>query len=120
MVGPGTRYVTVAKAVVSVDCAIDFVAGPTEIVVVSGSGNPEWIAADLAAQAGHDPDARAIFITWRRPLARRVAAAVARISNARVIVAPNAREAMKLANRIAPEHLVVEHEALARGRLTAG
>jgi len=120
IVGPGSRYVALAKALISVDCAIDFVAGPTEIVVVAGSGRPAWIAADLAAQAEHDPDARAIFITWRRPLARQVADAVARISNARVVMASNAGEAMALANRIAPEHLVLDREALARGHLTAG
>src|SRR6202008_2724531 len=63
IVGPGNRYVAAAKARVSGDCAIDFYAGPTEIVIVGDSGRPEWIAADLIAQAEHDPDARAIFIT---------------------------------------------------------
>ena len=55
------------------DCAIDFYAGPTEIVIVAGTGRPGWIAADLVAQAEHDPDARSIFITWSRALAARVA-----------------------------------------------
>src|SRR5262245_17492569 len=72
IVGPGNRYVAVAKALVASTCAIDFFAGPTEIVVVAGSGRPEWIAADLVAQAEHDPDARSIFITWSRTLARKV------------------------------------------------
>jgi histidinol dehydrogenase len=62
---------------VAADCAIDFYAGPTEIVIASDNGNPEWIAADLIAQAEHDPEARAIVITTSRRLARSVARAVA-------------------------------------------
>ena len=61
IVGPGSQYVAAAKALVATDCAIDFYAGPTEIVIASDRGNPEWIAADLIAQAEHDPDARAIL-----------------------------------------------------------
>src|SRR6185436_649072 len=72
IVGPGNRYVAGAKAVVAADCAIDFYAGPTEVVIVAGGGRPSWIAADLIAQAEHDPDARAVFITWSRSLAERV------------------------------------------------
>ena len=132
IVGPGNRYVAAAKAYVAADCAIDFYAGPTEIVIVAGGGRPEWIAADLIAQAEHDPDARAMFITWKRPLADRVAAAVARrgagraiveaslAANGAVVVTRTADEAIALANRIAPEHLVVDRESLARRSLTAG
>jgi len=132
IVGPGNRYVAVAKACVAADCPIDFFAGPTEIVIVANSGRPEWIAADLVAQAEHDPDARAIFITWRRRLAERVTAAIARktagreiaaralASHGAVIVTGSAEEALELANRIAPEHLVLDREALARRPLTAG
>ena len=69
IVGPGNRFVAAAKAYVAGDCAIDFYAGPTEIVIVAGSGRAEWIAADLIAQAEHDPDARSILITWSRTLA---------------------------------------------------
>src|SRR2546427_10939944 len=76
IVGPGNRYVAAAKAYVAAECAIDFYAGPTEIVIVAGGGQARWIAADLIAQAEHDPDARAIFITWKRSLAERVAAEV--------------------------------------------
>ena len=76
IVGPGNRYVAAAKALVAGDCAIDFYAGPTEIVIVAGAGRADWIAADLVAQAEHDPDARSIFITWSRALAARVARAV--------------------------------------------
>jgi histidinol dehydrogenase len=132
IVGPGNRYVAAAKALVAGQCAIDFYAGPTEIVIVAGSGRPDWIAADLIAQAEHDPDARAIFITWSRTLATRVAKSVAARSagrdvvrrslraNGAVIITRNADEAMDLANRFAPEHLVLGREALARRPLTAG
>ena len=70
IVGPGNAYVTAAKKLVAFDCAIDMLAGPTEIVVTSENGNAEWIAADLVAQAEHDPDALAIFITTKAALAR--------------------------------------------------
>jgi histidinol dehydrogenase len=132
IVGPGNRYVAAAKALVSGDCAIDFYAGPTEIVVVAGSGRPDWIAADLVAQAEHDPDARSIFITWNRGLARRVAERAARRSAGRdvvkkslaahgfVVVTKSSAEALAIANRLAPEHLVIENEALMKGPLTAG
>jgi histidinol dehydrogenase len=132
IVGPGNRWVSAAKALVAADCAIDFYAGPTEIVVVSASGPSEWIAADLIAQAEHDPDARAVFITTSRRLAaqvaRRVAIALppsgpARASLARhggIIVSRSTDEAMDLANQAAPEHLVVGTEALATKARTAG
>ena len=58
IVGPGNAYVAAAKAIVAADCAIDFFAGPSEIAIVSSAGNASWIAADLIAQAEHDPDAR--------------------------------------------------------------
>src|SRR5204862_1722963 len=76
IVGPGNRYVAAAKAMIAGSCAIDFYAGPTEIVVVAGAGPASWIAADLVAQAEHDPEARPVFITWSRRLARRVATAL--------------------------------------------
>ena len=63
IVGPGNAWVAAAKALVSADCAIDLHAGPSEIVVCSDRGSPEWIAADLIAQAEHDPAARAILVT---------------------------------------------------------
>ena len=76
IVGPGNQYVAAAKALVAADCAIDFYAGPTEIVIVSDKGNHEWIAADLIAQAEHDTQARALLITTSKVLATRVARAV--------------------------------------------
>jgi histidinol dehydrogenase len=132
IVGPGNRYVAAAKALVAGRAAIDFYAGPTEIVIVAGAGRPDWIAADLIAQAEHDPDARAVLITWSRSLATRVAAAVARSSAGRAIVERALRangaivlvgtpaEAIALANRFAPEHLVLDRESLAAGPVTAG
>ncbi len=71
IVGPGNLYVTAAKRLVAFDCAIDMLAGPTEIVVTSDRGNASDIAADLVAQAEHDPEALAIFITTRADLAKR-------------------------------------------------
>jgi histidinol dehydrogenase len=132
IVGPGNRYVASAKAMVSGDCGIDFYAGPTEIVIVAGGGNPDWIAADLIAQAEHDPDARALLITWRRDLAERVArsvdkhtagrdiAAAALKANGAIILVRNTSEALSIANSIAPEHLVVDRESLARASVVAG
>lgn len=132
IVGPGNRYVAAAKALVAADCAIDFYAGPTEIVIVSDSGPADWIAADLIAQAEHDPDARAILITRNRQLATRVARAVAsrmpssgpaRQSLARhggIIVVRDRDESIELANRAAPEHLVCDEERVARGVTCAG
>ena len=71
IVGPGNLYVTAAKRLVAFDCAIDMLAGPTEIIVTSERGNPNDIASDLVAQAEHDPEALAIFITTRVDLSER-------------------------------------------------
>jgi histidinol dehydrogenase len=132
IVGPGNRWVAAAKALVSGDCSIDFYAGPTEIVIVAARGRADWIAADLVAQAEHDPDARAVLITPSRTLAREVVRHVARLAPADgparlslvnhggVIVTRTLNEAMQLANDAAPEHLVVETEALARAVRCAG
>ena len=70
--GPGNRFVTAAKQLVSSDCAIDLPAGPTEAVVLATQGNPQWIAADLLAQAEHAPDAGCIFVTTSKTLAAKV------------------------------------------------
>lgn len=132
IVGPGNKYVAAAKALVAADCAIDFYAGPTEIVIVAERGPAEWIAADLIAQAEHDPEARAILITTSRGLASKVARAVktrmpasgpARQSLARnggIIIAKDRAEAIELANRAAPEHLVCDNEQVADGVRCAG
>jgi histidinol dehydrogenase len=126
IVGPGNGYVTVAKKLVSFDCAIDFLAGPTEVVILSNAGRAEFIAADLVAQAEHDPAAIAIFITTSRELARGVSAGVKLIAvesatarssiarNGSVLLAGSRDEAMVWANRIAPEHITVEAKDLPR------
>lgn len=132
IVGPGNRWVSAAKALVSADCGIDFYAGPTEILIVAASGTARWIAADLIAQAEHDIDARAVFLTTNRSLAVRVAAEVERQMPARgparqalarhggIIVCRRMEEAIALANSAASEHLVVGTEALARLVWNAG
>lgn len=132
IVGPGNKWVSAAKAIVSSDCGIDFYAGPTEILIVTNSGPARWIAADLMAQAEHDPDARAVMITANRRLAEQVAANVerlapadgpARTSLARhggIIVCASVREALALANDAAAEHVVVENEIMAAAITTAG
>ena len=63
--GPGNRYVTAAKRLVSGDCAIDMLAGPTEAIVLAAKEMPKYIAADLLAQAEHDPDAGRFLVTSR-------------------------------------------------------
>src|SRR5258708_3996925 len=73
IVGPGNLFVTAAKKQVAIDCAIDFLAGPTEAVIVSDNGDASFIAADLAAQAEHDPEAPFFFITTGENLAARAA-----------------------------------------------
>jgi histidinol dehydrogenase len=132
VVGPGNRWVAAAKTLVSRDCAIDFHAGPTEILIVARDGPADWIAADLLAQAEHDADARAVLITPNRRLAREVARHVARLApqdgpaleslrrHGAVIVTASLAQAMTLASEAAPEHLVVENEAMARQVRVAG
>jgi histidinol dehydrogenase len=120
IVGPGNLYVTAAKRLVAFDCAIDMLAGPTEIMVTSERGRAEDIAADLVAQAEHDPEALAIFVTTREELARAVIAeiklrsrenAVAREAlkrNGVVMVAGSVAEARAITNQLAAEHLTVD------------
>ena len=120
IVGPGNLYVTAAKKLVSFDCAIDMLAGPTEVVIVSGSGNPAFIAADLVAQTEHDPETLAVFITTSKRLATAVASETMLRSadntiadqslktRGVVLVAGSREQAFDWANRIAPEHITVE------------
>jgi histidinol dehydrogenase len=120
--GPGNRYVTAAKQIVSADCAIDLPAGPTEVLVVATRGNARFIAADLVAQAEHDPDARAIFVTTSKKLAAAVQAEVASelarlpatnpartalARNGAILLAKSVAAAAEFANAFAPEHLSV-------------
>ena len=122
IVGPGNWYVTAAKKRVAFDCAIDMLAGPTEIVVTSDRGEPRGIAADLVAQAEHDPEALAILVTTKESLAKKVVKEVERRvktnaiakeaikRNGLAIVAASAEEAHDITNRLAPEHLTVDSE----------
>ena len=120
--GPGNRFVTAAKKLVSHDCAIDMLAGPTEALVFADGGNAEFIAADLIAQAEHDPDAISIMVTTSAKLARAVAAQIdtqlgelprtnlarrALAANGAILVAPNRKSAAEFVNEFAPEHLSV-------------
>jgi histidinol dehydrogenase len=124
--GPGNRFVTAAKKLVSNDCAIDMLAGPTEALVFADRGNAKFIAADLIAQAEHDPDAISIFVTTSRPLARGVASEIenqleqlpeanlARRSlakNGAILVAPHTAVAARFVNRFGPEHLSLPSNA---------
>ena len=132
IVGPGNRYVAAAKAQIAADCGIDFYAGPTEIVIVATRGPAEWIAADLIAQAEHDPDARAVLITTSRALANKVGAAVDAAmpptgpaaesirAHGGIIVTRSKSEAIALANEAAAEHLVVDDDRMAAKVRCAG
>jgi histidinol dehydrogenase len=132
IVGPGNRFVASAKALVATDCGIDFYAGPTEILIVAARGNAQWIAADLIAQAEHDPDARAVLVTPNRALAEEVVKAVTALApqdgpartalaaHGGVIVTQTMDQAVALSNQAAPEHLVLERESLLKGITAAG
>ena len=132
IVGPGNTYVTAAKKLVSSDCPIDMLAGPTEAVIYSESGNAEFLASDLVAQAEHDPDAVVVFISTSSALAKAVAASVRRAakgnpiatkaikSNAYALVAESREQAMEWVNRIAPEHLTVDDDSTVSEVLHAG
>jgi len=123
--GPGNKYVTAAKQLVSSDCAIDLPAGPTEAIVFCEHGNARWIAADLLAQAEHAKDAASLFVTTSRSLAREVQreiqwqlaelpSGIARFSTAlagAILVAGSLAQACDFVNRYAPEHLSLPENA---------
>jgi len=124
IVGPGNAYVTAAKKLVSFDCAIDFLAGPTEAVILSDSGNAEFIAADLVAQSEHDPDTLAVFITTSGELAQTVAVEATRGARdnpiarealrrrGAIMVAASRTQSREWVNALAPEHVTVDREDL--------
>ena len=131
IVGPGNAYVAAAKRIVFGQVGIDMIAGPSEVLVVADADNdPDWIAADLLAQAEHDAAAQAILVTDSAALADQVEAAVERQvrtlpragtaaaswrDHGAVIIVGSLAVAMELSNRVAPEHLelaVAEPEAL--------
>jgi histidinol dehydrogenase len=127
IVGPGNIYVAAAKKLLAGEVGIDFVAGPTEILMVAADGDPRHLAADMLAQAEHDVDASAVLLTTSKRLANAVAkeidrqlaslptAAVARKSIARnsaIVLVRSLNEAMEIANRFAPEHLSIPDASL--------
>ncbi len=117
--GPGNKYVTAAKQLVSSDCAIDLPAGPTEAIVLAAEGNARWIAADLLAQAEHARDAASFFVTTSRSLAQEVqreikwqlaelppgVASVSTENAGAILLADSLERACEFVNRFAPEHL---------------
>lgn len=119
--GPGNKYVTDAKRSVFGDVGIDIVAGPTEAFIIADeTANPAWVAADMLAQAEHDPDAQAVLVTFSRKTAEQVSAEIekqlaqlstvktARLSidgNGLIILADTLEQAAEVANNKAPEHL---------------
>jgi histidinol dehydrogenase len=120
--GPGNRYVTTAKRIVSNDCAIDMPAGPTEVLILATGGKPRYIAADILAQAEHDPDAVALLVTTSMQIAKTIAAEVEKqlvdmprtnpawkslVGASAILVAPSLDSAVRFANRVAPEHLSI-------------
>src|SRR5271165_2090508 len=128
IVGPGNAFVTAAKRLVSFNCAIDMLAGPTEAVIYSDCGNATFLASDMVAQAEHDPDAVVVFITTKAALAGKVGCAIEIASrgnhiarqairwNACLLVATSREQAMEWVNRIAPEHLTIDEGELPRVR----
>jgi histidinol dehydrogenase len=127
IVGPGNVYVAAAKKLLAGETGIDFVAGPTEIVIIAAEGNPVHLAADMLAQAEHDVEASAILLTASRPLADAVAseierqlidlptAAVARAAierNSAIVLVEQLEEAADFSNQLAPEHLALHDASL--------
>jgi histidinol dehydrogenase len=127
IVGPGNIFVAAAKKILAGEVGIDFVAGPTEILIIAADGDPRFLASDMLAQAEHDSDASAILLTTSKQLAVRVAkeiekqlgtlptAGVARRAinrNSAIVIVPSLAEAVEISNRFAPEHLSLYHTEL--------
>jgi histidinol dehydrogenase len=124
IVGPGNIYVTTAKKLVAFACGIDMLAGPTEAVIVSDKGNAKYIAADLVAQAEHDPETLVAFLTTSASLAQEVKAEVAMQADKNpiarralakrgyIFLARDIAQAMEAANQLAAEHITVDEELL--------
>lgn len=121
IVGPGNIYVTAAKQIVSTEVSVDFPAGPSEVLILAdGSANPRFVAADLIAQAEHDPAATAVLVTISESLASKVRELVRSMleesprkdivvkalgKQGRIVIARSLKEAIDFANDFAPEHL---------------
>jgi len=127
IVGPGNIYVAAAKKLLAGEVGIDFIAGPTEIVIIADDADPRYLAADMLAQAEHDVEASSILLTTSRKLAEQVVLEVERQlktlvtapvaceairNNSAVILCPSIDAAVEASNRLAPEHLVIYDESL--------
>ena len=127
IVGPGNIYVAAAKKLLAGEVAIDFIAGPTEIVIIAEEGDPRHIAADMLAQAEHDVDASSILLTTSRTLADAVALEVAKQlvtlptasvaaeairKNSAAILCPSMNAAVEASNQLVPEHLAIYDPSL--------
>jgi histidinol dehydrogenase len=127
IVGPGNIYVAAAKKLLAGEVGIDFVAGPTEIVIIAEEADPRHLAADMLAQAEHDVEASAILLTTSKKLAEEVAFEVGRQlqtlptapvacesirNNSAIILCPSVDAAVEASNRLAPEHLAIYDESL--------
>lgn len=135
IVGPGNIYVAAAKKLIAGEVGIDFVAGPTEIVIITDAGNPAFLAADMLAQAEHDVEASAILVTTSAALAEAVAAEIERQletlptaevarkaieANSAVVVVEAMDQAVAFSNALAPEHLSIHDRSLLGGIRHAG
>ena len=120
--GPGNRFVTKAKQILSRVAAIDMPAGPSEVMVLADdTANPEFVAADMLSQAEHGPDSQAIAVCSSEDIARKVASEVERLadtlprrdsiegslSHSRIITLPSLDDMISFANEYAPEHLII-------------
>lgn len=127
IVGPGNIYVAAAKKLLAGEVGIDFIAGPTEILIIAAEGNPAWIAADMLAQAEHDTDASAVLLTTSKSLAAAVSneiekqlatlstaetARVAIDNNSAIILVKSLAQAVDISNQFAPEHLSIPDASL--------
>ncbi len=123
IVGPGNKYVTLAKKEVYGEVGIDFIAGPSEILIIADdSANEKFIAADLLAQAEHSTEAKITLLTTSQEIAREVdkelkiqleklktkEIAKKALRNGRIILVSNLQEAVRISNKIAPEHLELQ------------
>ena len=135
IVGPGNIYVAAAKKIIAGEVGIDFVAGPTEIVIIAEDGDPRFLASDMLAQAEHDTEASAILLTTSQSLATAVAAEIERQletlttadvarqaidGNSAIVVTSDVAQAVAFSNALAPEHLSIHGRALLPGITHAG
>jgi len=127
IVGPGNAYVAAAKKLLAGETGIDFVAGPTEILILAAAGDPKIIAADMLAQAEHDPSASAMLVTTSQPLAEAVSSEIERQleslptadvareaidKSSFIVVVGDMDAAIRISNAIAPEHLSLHDSSL--------